>query len=178
MFAQLAPVPPESGVIAIARRPVVSAARLLAGPRAAPLVLLERPSHLGNMGAAVRVAAAAGASGVVTVGQQEPWHPTAIRTAAGLHYAVAVARAQALPARAEMCGPLVAIHPEGEPLWPGAIAPQAILAFGSERHGLSSELLARAERRFAIPMQSGVSSLNLATAVAVVLYAWRWEMGR
>jgi tRNA G18 (ribose-2'-O)-methylase SpoU len=32
--------------------------------------------------------------------------------------------------------------------------------------------LARAERRIAIPMRPGVSSLNLACAVAVVLYAW------
>jgi RNA methyltransferase, TrmH family len=33
-------------------------------------------------------------------------------------------------------------------------------------------LLARAERRIAIPMRDGVSSLNLACAVAIVLYGW------
>ena len=47
----------------------------------------------------------------------------------------------------------------------------AVLAFGSERHGLGAALLARADARVGIPMRPGVSSLNLATAVAVALYA-------
>ena len=48
----------------------------------------------------------------------------------------------------------------------------AVLAFGSERHGLSDELLARADIRARLPMRAGVSSLNLATAVAAALYGW------
>ena len=48
-----------------------------------------------------------------------------------------------------------------------------MLAFGTERHGLSDELLARADARISIPMRAGVSSLNLATSVAAVLFAWR-----
>ena len=51
---------------------------------------------------------------------------------------------------------------------------RAILAFGGERAGLSSELMAAAERRVSIPMAAGVSSLNLATAVAVVLYSGKF----
>ena len=46
-----------------------------------------------------------------------------------------------------------------------------MLAFGTERHGLSDELLERADARIAIPMRAGVSSLNLATSVAVALFA-------
>ena len=48
--------------------------------------------------------------------------------------------------------------------------PRAILAFGTERDGLSDALLAGAEQRVRLPMRAGVSSLNLATAVAAVLY--------
>ena len=48
----------------------------------------------------------------------------------------------------------------------------AILAFGCERHGLSDELLPSADARIRIPMRAGVSSLNLATSVAAVLYGW------
>ncbi len=48
-----------------------------------------------------------------------------------------------------------------------------MLAFGTERHGISGELLERADARVAIPMREGVSSLNLATSVAVVLFAMR-----
>ena len=45
-----------------------------------------------------------------------------------------------------------------------------MLAFGTERDGLSDELLARADARAALPMRPGVSSLNLATAVSAVLF--------
>jgi len=62
-------------------------------------------------------------------------------------------------------------NPEGDVADPGALSPRSLLAFGTERYGLSEELLARADARLAIPMREGVSSLNLATAVAAVLYA-------
>ena len=64
--------------------------------------------------------------------------------------------------------PLLAIDPEGEELRPDRLPPRAVLAFGTERHGISDELLERADARIAIPMREGVSSLNLATSVAVV----------
>lgn len=170
VFARLAPVAPETGVIAIAHRPAVDAARILESEADAPIVLLDRPAHLGNLGAAVRVAAAAGAAGVLTTGRHDPWHPTALRGAAGLHFALPVVRIDAVPA---IDRPLIALHPDGEPLREGAIPPRAVLAFGTERGGLPPALLARAERRLAIPMRAGVSSLNLATAVAIALYAWQ-----
>ena len=46
------------------------------------------------------------------------------------------------------------------------------LLFGGESHGLPGEVLARyADRAFLIPMPAGkVRSLNLATAVGIVLY--------
>ena len=69
--------------------------------------------------------------------------------------------------------PLVAIDPEGEDLDPQALDPRSILAFGSERYGLSEELLERADASLAIPMREGVSSINLATAVAAVLFSQR-----
>jgi RNA methyltransferase, TrmH family len=163
LFAALAPRPPATGVLAIARRPAVDVAETLAGPGA--VVLLEDPRGLGNVGACVRVAAAAGAAGVLTTGPADPWHPDALRGAAGLHYAVPVARVDAVPGGDR---PLVALDPAGEPL--GTLPDRPLLAFGSERRGLSDALLARACARVALPMRPGVSSLNLATAVAAVLY--------
>ena len=47
----------------------------------------------------------------------------------------------------------------------------AVLAFGTERDGLSDELKQRADAVLALPMEPGVSSLNLATSVAATLYA-------
>ena len=170
MLAALAPRVPATRVVALARRPRVDAAAVLDAARG-PVVLLEDPRHLGNVGAVVRVAAAAGAAGVVTTGERDPWDPAALRGSAGLHFALPVARADApfaLPADAP---PLVALDPDGEPLAAGALPDRVVLAFGTERHGLSDALLAHATARVAVPMRPGVSSLNLATAVAVVLYA-------
>ena len=65
------------------------------------------------------------------------------------------------------------MHPDGDVLAPGGIPDDAILAFGSERRGLTADLLAQADARIAIPMEPGVSSLNLATSVAIMLYTWR-----
>jgi TrmH family RNA methyltransferase len=167
---RMAPHTPRTGVIAIARRPAVDLDAALANGRAAPVVLLEDPRSMGNMGACVRVAAAADAAAVLTTGSNDPWHPEALRGAAGLHFALPVAPLAKLP---ESDRPLVAIDPEGESADRGELPPRAILAFGSERYGLSEALLARADERLSIPMRAGVSSLNLATAVAAVLFSRR-----
>jgi TrmH family RNA methyltransferase len=173
VFEQLAPLTPSTGVIALAERPHVDPAAVLADARAAPVVVLEDPRDLGNMGACVRVAAAADVAGVLSTGSHDPWHPDALRGAAGLHFAVPVARLATLEQLGDGDRPLLALDPDGERLHPSELPARAILAFGTERHGLSPELLARADARVSIPMRPGVSSLNLATSVAAVLFAWR-----
>jgi RNA methyltransferase, TrmH family len=130
--------------------------------------VLADPRHLGNLGAVIRVAAAADAGGVLVVGDADPWHPIAVRGAAGLQFALPVARTDVLP---DTDRPLIALDGEGEPLQPGSVPRDAALLVGTERGGLSSELLDRAGGRVAIPMRVGVASLNLATAVAIALYA-------
>jgi TrmH family RNA methyltransferase len=170
VIAELVPQAPRTGVVAIARRPAVDPAAAVADERPAPLVLLEDPRTMGNMGACVRVAAAADAAGVLTTGANDPWHPDALRGAAGLHFALPVAAVEELPVSDR---PLVAIDPGGGELRPHELPARAVLAFGSERYGLSAELLERADARLGIPMREGVSSLNLATSVAAVLFSQR-----
>ena len=170
---QLAAVVPRAQVVAVAvrpRQPDPDAIVALPGP--APVILLEEPRHLGNLGACVRVAAAAGAAGVITNGTSDPWHADALRGSAGLHFALPVARSRVLRTGDR---PLVALDPDGETLRRGGIPERAVLAFGTERDGLSDALLARAELRLALPMSPGVSSLNLATAVSGVLFALNVE---
>jgi RNA methyltransferase, TrmH family len=173
-LAELVPLMPRTGVVAIARRPQVDVAAVLADPRPAPLVLLEEPRNIGNLGACVRVAAAADAAGLFATGFNDPWHPDALRAGAGLHFALPVALVEALPPSER---PLIAIDPEGEALPAAELPPNAIFAFGSERDGLSATLLERADAHYGIPMRAGVSSLNLATTVAAVLFAQRLAPG-
>lgn len=169
-LADLVPLLPHTGVAAIARRPEVDLATALADPAPAPAVLLEQPRNMGNIGACIRVAAAAGAAALVTTGENDPWHPDAVRGAAGLQFALPVAAVKTLP---ESDRPLLAIDPEGEELAPERLPARAVLAFGTERHGLSSNVFERADARVSIPMREGVSSLNLATSVAIALFVMR-----
>ena len=189
LLRTLVPHVPYTRVLALARRPVFDGAALRTAPDsvpARPVVLLEDPRDLGNVGAVVRVAAGAGVAGVVTTGMHDPWDPAALRGSAGLHFALPVGRddgfVAALAAEAGASGPaarrpLLALDPEGDVLDPAALPSDAVLAFGTERHGLSDALLARADARLRLPMRPGVSSLNLATAVSAVVFAWRLSAG-
>ncbi len=176
VFARLTrprtPIP--TGIIALAKRPSHSLEELLNEKDPEPIILLENPRDLGNMGAAIRVAAAAGAAGVLTIGgEHDPWHPAAIRGSAGLHFALPVVRTETLP---ESDRPLIILDPAvGEPLTSNTIPSRAILAFGGERYGLGEDLIGRAHKSVRIPMRPGVTSLNLATSVAITLYTWKFS---
>src|ERR1700743_1196379 len=108
----LVPQAPQTGVVAIARRKETDLDAALADEREAPVVLLEQPRNMGNLGACVRVSAAADAAALITIGENDPWHPDAVRGAAGLHYALpAVASVERAPRGGG--GALLAVVPEG-----------------------------------------------------------------
>ncbi|MCP2249948.1 RNA methyltransferase, TrmH family [Lentzea aerocolonigenes] len=150
-----------TGVAGFAARPE------LPFDRNAPIVLLDNPRNLGNFGAAIRVAAGLDAGGVISTGDVDPWHPNVLRGSAGLHFALPVARAGSL----DFAGELIAFDADGD-LLTGPIPDDAVLAFGSERHGLSGEVRAKATRIVRLPMRDKVSSYNLTTSVAMGLYHW------
>ncbi len=152
----------HTGVEADAARP--PAGRGVLARRDAPLVLLDRPRHPGNVGAVVRVAAAAGAAGVAVTGPLDPWAPAVLRGSAGLHYALPVLAVR----REEVTGPVALLSAEGDPT--AALPAAAVLVVGSERDGVGAPWRERADVVLALPMRAGVSSLNLATAVAAALY--------
>ncbi|MER5178670.1 TrmH family RNA methyltransferase [Streptomyces sp. NPDC002896] len=160
-----------TGVAALAVRPSRTAnlevlARM---PRSAPVVVLDNPRNLGNAGAVIRLAAGFGVTGVVTTGTLDPWHPTVVRGGAGLHFGTAVER---LDVAGLPQGPLFALDAEGEDIRGLKIPDDAVLAFGSERSGLSGEVRGRADHLVSLPMRPQVSSYNLATSVAMALYHW------
>ncbi|CAM5451094.1 TrmH family RNA methyltransferase [Streptomyces griseorubiginosus] len=170
-YRALVPRPHPTAVAALAVRPSRAAhlEQLARTPRTAPVVVLDQPRNLGNAGAVIRLAAGFGATGVVTTGPLDPWHPTVVRGGAGLHFATAVERLTApeLPP-----GPLFALDPEGDDIRGLKLPDDAVLAFGSERSGLSPDVRARADHLVALPMRPQVSSYNLATSVAMTLYHW------
>lgn len=166
-WGRAVPRPLPSPVVAVAPRRVWSAEQVLA--TGGVVVVLEEPRHLGNLGAVVRVAAAADIGGVLVLGDADPWAPTAVRGAAGLQFALPVARTDVLPVTDR---PLVALDGGSQGTF-DPLDPASVLLVGTERGGLSPALRARAARTMRIPMRPEVSSLNLATAVAVALYRQR-----
>ncbi|MDO0934684.1 TrmH family RNA methyltransferase [Streptomyces sp. DG2A-72] len=170
-YRSLVPRPHPTAVAALAVRPprAANVEKLAHSPRTAPVVVLDNPRNLGNVGAVIRLAAGFGATGVVTTGTLDPWHATVVRGGAGLHFATAVERltVDELPS-----GPLFALDPEGDDIRGVKLPDDAVLAFGSERSGLSAELRARTDHLLSLPMRPQVSSYNLATSVGMTLYHW------
>ena len=158
--------PHPTGIAAVAVRPTETNLSQLRLDR--PVVVLDDPQHHGNIGASVRVSAAAGAAGLITIGDVDPWTPEALRGSAGLHFALPVQGAKDLPVTDR---PIYAFDADGDQL--GLLQDNAVLVFGSERHGISPWARNRADHIVSFPMEPGVSSMNLATSVAVATYAWR-----
>ncbi len=137
-----------------------------------PIVLLEEPRDLENIGAVIRVAAAANIGAVVISGPLDIWNPAIIRGAAGLHWALPVMSFDKVSSflREYESRPLISLDPTGKDINLATISRKSILVFGTERHGISQMLLARSDEIVRLPMKEGVSSLNLATSVAATLY--------
>ena len=59
----------------------------------------------------------------------------------------------------------------GQSLWEARVPDGAVLVFGNEPQGMPQRILEKhPERVYRIPMRGPVSSLNLSTAVGIVLY--------
>ncbi len=136
-------------------------------------VLLDNPRDLNNIGAVIRVCAAAGIKNLILTGDSNPWNSRAIRAAAGLQFAMKITKLN--PEEITKLNlPLISFDERGEDLdykLKDRIPNNAILIFGSERDGISQELKLNSDLIVRLPMQENVSSLNLATSVAAALYS-------
>ncbi|XLQ19998.1 MAG: TrmH family RNA methyltransferase [Candidatus Moraniibacteriota bacterium] len=133
------------------------------------IVFLENPRDIDNVGAVMRVAAGAGAGAVCVSGEVNPWHLHAIRAGAGLQFALTVLQVESID-KIVTGRKIYSCDADGENMKKIKIDQNAILVFGTERDGISEELKNRSDEIISIPMQKGVSSLNLATSVSAVLY--------
>ncbi len=166
LFAELSPVDTPQGLLSVITLP-----RPVAG-EAESVVLLENIQDPGNLGALVRVAAAAGVAAVcLSRGCAEAWSPKCLRGGQGAHFQVAIHEGINLADYAR--GFAGTIHAASlgatESLYALDLRGRVGFAFGNEGAGLSAELCAAA-RPFRIPMPGRVESLNVATAAAVCLF--------
>jgi RNA methyltransferase, TrmH family len=132
----------------------------------------------GNIGAIIRVAEAAGATGVVAAGHSaDPFGPKALRGSMGSAFRLPVATAQSgdaiRAARARGCVVQAAVTRGGRSLFELDLTRPSAILIGSEGAGLRPAMTELADERFTIPMHPPVESLNAAVSAALVLYEAR-----
>jgi TrmH family RNA methyltransferase len=142
-------------------------------------VALDRVRDPGNLGTIIRTADAAGASGVVLVGDcTDPFSIETVRATMGSVFAVPLYRASVpefLAWSRASGGQVVATHLAGAVDYRtiNYKAKPTILLMGNEQSGLPDELARAADRLARIPQQGRADSLNLAIASAVMLFEAR-----
>ncbi len=140
------------------------------------LVLLDGIEDPRNLGAVVRTAAAAGASGILlgverTVGLT----PVVAKTSAGVLERIPIAREPRIRDRIERLRSagfkVIALDPRSPLRWDDLdLTGRIVVAAGGEGRGLRPGILEAADHRASIPLAAGVESLNVSVAVAIVLF--------
>jgi TrmH family RNA methyltransferase len=151
----------------------------LAVPPDAVFLALHEVGNPGNLGTVVRTADAAGAAGVILVGDcADPYAPAAVKASMGSLFAVPVAAAPDPAAflgwaRAREVAVLATSGYAEHAHWSTEYHPPLAVLLGSEGDGLPEDLVAAADRVLRIPMVGTAESLNLAVAAALLLYEAR-----
>jgi 16S rRNA (guanine(527)-N(7))-methyltransferase RsmG len=136
-------------------------------PGCSVLIPFQNPE---NVGAAIRSAAAFGASQVVLLAESaHPFHPKALRASGGSVLRVQLRQGPALD-RLPANLPIIALSPGGADIRQTAFPPSFGLLAGMEGPGLPAVWRGQA---VSIPISPAVESLNAAAAVAVALYEWK-----
>ncbi|MFL6228998.1 MAG: TrmH family RNA methyltransferase [Pyrinomonadaceae bacterium] len=172
------------GIVLLARRPPADLEGFARALSADPLlVVLHGVSNPSNAGAMLRVAEAAGAAGVVaTAGTTDLLSPKSLRSAMGSAFRLPLWAGATLTEVIDWCEQrgiktvatdLAATRAHTELDWRGG---RAIIC-GAEASGLSRAETALAEEHVRIPMSAPVESLNVAAALAVVLYEAERQRG-
>lgn len=161
-------------IIALFARPARPSVAELAR-RAHRLVVVEAVDNPSNIGSIIRNAAALGWDGLVLDHTSaDPLARRSIRVAMGTVFTMAHARTEHLgdELRALDGFELYAMtpHPDALPIGSIDAGERVAVLIGSERSGLSPDLLGLATPVH-IPMADGVDSLNAAAATAVACYA-------
>ena len=181
----------RTGVVSIAKKPKINLKDVLATKK--PIVLIEDCRNLKNLGAVIRVSAGADIGAVLSLSKQiDVWQPGVLIGSAGLNFALPCLNITDDDlSLIKQTRTLIAMDPEGNSFIPKAIPPKEkpggpashqlawcegeaikppVFIFGTERDGISPLLLNLSDEKLSIPMKPRVSSLNLATSVAIVVY--------
>jgi RNA methyltransferase, TrmH family len=142
-------------------------------------VALDRVRDPGNLGTVIRTVDAAGAKGVILVGETtDPFSIETVRATMGSIFAVPVAKVSVdafLAWRKGFPGLVAGAHLKGSVDYRTIdfSGRPALLLMGNEQQGLPDDLAESCDRLLRIPQAGRADSLNLAVATAVMLFEIR-----
>jgi 23S rRNA (guanosine2251-2'-O)-methyltransferase len=172
----LAPGARHQGVIAVVGAFAYAPLKALLDRDPPLIVILDGVEDPHNLGAVIRTAEAAGASGILVPERHTaPLGPAAFKTAAGALAHLPVARVTNLVrAIEELKGQglwIVGVEPEGDRLWTefDYTGPVAI-TLGGEHKGIRRLVREHCDALVRLPMLGKIESLNISVAAGVVLY--------
>lgn len=177
LLASISYTKTPQGIVLLASRPVSDETSFKAKQSASPLlVVMHGINNPVNVGAILRVAEAAGATGVIaTQHTADPFSPKSLRGAMGSAFRLPIWKDAAYPTVIEWCRSsgirllaadvnASATHIEADWRIPSAII------LGPESTGLTRQELESAHQTIKVPMRSDVQSLNVSVAAGVILY--------
>lgn len=177
LLASISYTKTPQGIVVLAKRPRLAASTFKSSQPASPLlVVLHGINNPVNVGAILRTAEAAGATGAITTQQtSDPFSPKALRGAMGSAFRLPIwtktTYGEVLSWCAERHIETVCADAEGSTIhtdldWRTSKA----LIMGPESTGLTAEEVSAATSVVTIPMCGKVESLNVGVAAAVLLY--------
>ena len=178
VLASVSDTKTPQGIIALAGRPRTDRATLerRVADRSPLLVIMHRVNNPANAGAMLRVAEAAGASGAIaTRGTTDLFSPKALRGAMGSSFRLPLWTEASFVEVVDWCAARgirtvgTDARAERAPTEVDWRAPHAVIC-GAEAGGLLAAEADLADFKIRIPMRAPVESLNVAVALAVVLY--------
>ncbi len=183
VLARMSALDTPQGVAVLLSRPTWRDEDLL-GSGAVPLVVVAAGLRdPGNLGAVLRTAEGAGATGCLTLrGGADPFRDKAVRGSMGSVFRLPVQHgldvAEVL-AFAERHGLAVVVTDGAGPTeyTDADFARPLLLVVGAEAAGVGPEWLASAAQHVRIPLRAPVESLNAAVAAGVVLFEARRQRG-
>ena len=167
------------GVLAVGRIPAAHTLVTVLERSARPYLFaaVEGLANAENVGALVRNCAAFGVQALlVSRSSSSPFLRRAVRNSMGAIFRLPVVERLELT---ETLGELrsrgvrcIAAHPQPDThtLWQADFSSDCCVIFGSEGYGISADVLSGCDTCVAVPMQSGVDSLNVGHAAAVFFY--------
>jgi TrmH family RNA methyltransferase len=171
----LSPVRSPSSVVAVGRRPETTLAALRS-PAPALVLAVAGVQDPGNVGAAIRAAAAGGATGVVCdAASADPFGWKSLRASMGSALQLPVLRLDDLGHAIDdwrAAGlSIAATRPRGgQSLYDVDWRRPVAILMGGEGAGLLSSLADAADLHVSIPMRGRVESLNVAVAAALLIF--------